>query len=355
MEASSQKEAIVRTESPKVHPEMARKTPRKKLIVGTVVAVAGILLLGGGFKWWQHISSIEETDDATIAGHVHQLSSRVSGTVTKMLVDDNQHVKEGQLLLEIDPKDFQLSVDAARASEAEAVFKTQEIESNIVANERQAEAREFEAQSAVASAKAGVDKARSVLSETRLGVSLARTEIRQRQAELTRAVADFERYKSLVEDRATTMQSYDKAKQDKDVAEANLQAAQEAYKQSQMRVQQAQQAVADAESEVTRAKAAASNAQAAHAQTETSKKNLSVQEAAVAKARSDYENAMSQLSYTKIMAPITGRIGHRTVEIGQQIERGQALMSVVSDEKWVVANFKETQLNRMRPGQKVDI
>lgn len=337
-------------------PELNTPVKIKKNPLAIGLAAFVVLAVGGGtFVWWQHASSVEETDDAFITGRVHQLSSRVSGTVSQLLVNDNQHVKQGDVLLRIDPKDFQISLATAKAAATQAELKTYEVQSNIVANQRQAEARRFEAESAVASADAGVDKAKAMLSETKLGVALAATEIKQRQAELTRCIADFERYKSLVQDRAATMQSFERAKQDKDVAEANLQAAQEAYKQSQSRVHQAMQAVANAQADVIRAKGSAESAAAAAAQMEMSKRNLSVQEAAADKAQSEVNNAATQLSYTSVTAPITGRVGHRTVEIGQQIERGQALMSIVSDEKWVVANFKETQLSRMRPGQAVDI
>lgn len=339
----------------KVQPESQKPVKRKNpLIMGLITLVAAGACVGG-FLWWQHASAYVETDDAFISGRVHQLSARVSGTVTQLLVNDNQHVRKGDLLLRIDPKDFEISLATAKAEAEQAQLKTYEVQSNIVANQRQAEARRFEAQSAVASANAGVDKAKAMLSETKLGVALAATEIKQRQAELTRCISDYERYKSLVADRAATMQSFEKAKQDRDVAEANLQAAHEAFKQSKMRVQQATQAVADAQADVIRARGSAQSAAAAVAQMEMTKRNLSVQEAAAAKAQSVVQNAATQLSYTNVSAPITGRVGHRTVEVGQQIERGQALMSIVSDEKWVVANFKETQLAKMRPGQEVKI
>jgi len=344
----------------KVHPELNetinRTVDRKKRPLALGLAAIVVLAVGtGGFMWWRHASSFEETDDAVISGRVHQLSARVSGTVTQLLADDNQHVKRGEVLVRIDPRDLEISLATAKAAAAEAQLKTYEVQSNIVANQRSAEASQFEAQSAVASANAGVDKAKAMLSETKLGVSLAATAIAQRQAELTRCISDYDRYKSLVQDRAATTQSFERAKQDRDVAEANLQASQEAYKQSKMRVQQAAQAVADAQADVIRAKGAAQSAAAATAQMEMTKDKLSVQEAASQKAKSELDNAATQLSYTSILAPIDGRIGHRTVEVGQQIERGQALMSIVSDEKWVVANFKETQLARMRPGQEVDI
>ena len=356
METTTEKPATAQPAAGESHPELAQKNKKKKNpvalgIVGLLAVSAGV----GGYLWWQHASQYEETDDAFITGRVHQLSARVGGTVTKLLVDDNQHVKAGQLLVKIDPKDFQISLDTAKAEAAQAELKTFEVQSNIVQNARQAEASKYQAESAIASANAGVDRAKFALSETKLGVSMAQAEIKQRKAEFIRATSDFERYQSLVQDRAATMQSFEKAKQDREVAEANLHSAEEAYKQSLTRVQQAKQAVADAESAVVRAKAAAKTAAAATAQTETTKRNLSVQEAAVKKAESQVENAQTQLSYTNVVAPVTGRVGHRTVEVGQQIERGQALMSIVSDEKWIVANFKETQLSKMRVGQEVEI
>jgi len=342
------------TETARIHPELTPVKKKNSLAIG----LASILVLGsavGGYFWWQHSSSIEETDDAFVSGRVHQLSARVAGTVTELLVNDNQHVTKGTPLLRMDPKDLEISLTTAKAAAAQAELKTFEVQSNIVANQRQAAAREFEAQSAVASANAGVDKARAMLSETKLGVALAETAIKQRQAELTRCIADYERYNALVQDRAATTQAFERAKQDRDVAEASLQAANEAHKQARMRVRQASQAVADAEADVIRAKGAAQSAEAAIAQMEMSKHNLSVQQAAAQKAKSEVNNAQTQLSYTSVNAPVTGRIGHRTVEVGQHIERGQALMSIVSDDKWIVANFKETQLGKMRPGQKVEI
>ncbi len=340
----------------KEHPELVPKPQQKRGFVKPLI-ISGVLIGAavGAAIWWQHASQFEETDDAFITGHVHQLSARVGGTVTRILVADNQHVQQGQLLLNIDPKDLQISLDTAKAAAAQAELKILEVKSNIEANAREAEASKYEADSAISSAKAGVDRAKFMLSETKLGVSMAQSDIKQRKAELMRASSDFERYKSLVSDRAATMQSFEKAKQDKEVAEANLHTAEEAHKQSLTRVQQAKQQVADAESSVVRAMGAAKSALAKTADTETTKRNLSVQDAAAQKARSEVANAATQLSYTNVVAPVKGRIGHRTVEVGQQIERGQALMSIVSDEKWVVANFKETQLKRMHVGQEVDI
>lgn len=338
------------------HPE-AVPLPKKKsklVPIAITVLVAGAVTFFG-YKFWEHASTIQETDDAVIAGRIHQVSTRVGGTVTKLLADDNQEVKQGQTIIQIDPRDFQISAETARAAALQAEWKTAEAQSQIITNQKQANSQRFQALSAVASANAQVDRMKSILSETRLGVSLAKAQIKQREAELTRCIADYERYKSLVADRAATQQSFDRAQQDKEVAEANLESAKENYKQAVLRISQAQQAVEDAKANVIKAKGMSENAEAAAAETEMSKKTLVVQQSAAQKAKSELANATTQLSYTNVVAPVSGRVGHRTVEVGQQVERGQALMSIVSDEKWVVAHFKETQLDRMRPGQEVDI
>jgi membrane fusion protein (multidrug efflux system) len=320
-----------------------------------LLGIFGVVLVAAGFFWWQYASSFEGTDDAYITGHVHQLGARVAGTVTKVTVDDNQHVQEGQLLVQIDPTDLQLSAESAKAAEEKATWQAAEARSNTIVNARQAASQAFQASSAVASAKAQINKARETLEDAKLGVIMTKTQVQQRQAELTLAQADFKRYENLVKDRAVTTQSFDRARQDKEVAEANLEGAQASYTQMLVKVKESQQALKDTESNAVRALGTEESASAARAQTEASKKTVAVQEAAAKQAQAEYENALTQLSYTRIVAPVNGTIGHKTVEVGQQIERGQALMSVVSDEKWVVANFKETQVGRMRVGQVVDI
>lgn len=345
------------------HPEMAetqkpvnfaREGAAKVVKTTLLVAALGGAIIGGGM-WWMHMGKVQDTDDAYITGRVHQLSAKVSGTVTLVAVEDNQHVKAGQTLVKIDPRDLQISAESSAAASTKAQWQANEAQSTIIMNESKAEAQKLEAQSQIASAKAQVDRAIAMLSEMKLGVALAKTQIKQREAELTRAASDYDRYKSLVADRAATTQSFEKASQDKSVAEANLEAAKENYRQSLSRVSQGEQAILDARSLVVRAQGASKSADAAFAEAQTSKRTFAMQQAAAKQAQAQYKNALTQLSYTDVIAPVSGKIGHRTVEVGQQIERGQALMSIVSDQKWVVANFKETQLTKMRPGQEVDL
>jgi membrane fusion protein (multidrug efflux system) len=327
----------------------------KKLVRPALGIVAASLALYAGFSWWQHVSAIEDTDDAFISGHVHQLSARIAGNVTGVLVADNQHVKAGEVLVKIDRRDYQISSDSAKAAFLKAQWQALEARSTTISRSHTDEAQRFQAVSSAASASAQVHRAQAVLSEAKSGVLLAHDQVLQRQSELTRAQADFVRYKNLVQDRAVTIQSFDKAKQDKEVAEAAYAASEENYNQAVIRVHEAQDALADSQSMVVKARGTEKSAAASRADTDTSVKTVQVQEAAAMQAKAEYENALTQLSYTNIVAPVSGTIGHKTVEVGQQIDRGQALMSIVSDEKWVTANFKETQLGKMRVGQTVDI
>jgi membrane fusion protein (multidrug efflux system) len=309
----------------------------------------------GGYFWWLQASSVEGTDDAYITGHVHQLSARISGFVTKVAVDDNDHVKAGQLIVQIDPRDLQLSAASSRAAALKAQWQAAEAQSNTITDARKADSQAFQAASAVLSAVAQIDKAKESLTDAKLGVTIAKTQIQQRKAELWRATADYQRYSTLFKERAVTTQSYERAKQDEEVAQANLDAANAAYTQMLVKVKESEQSLKDVQTTTFTAHGAERTAAAARAETEASKNLIAVQKAAADQAEIEYQNALTQLSYTRVVAPISGTIGHKTVEVGQQIDRGQVLMSIVSDEKWIVANFKETQLGRMHVGQEVDI
>jgi membrane fusion protein (multidrug efflux system) len=339
-------------DSENLHTDKKKKNSIKLGLISTAV---GITISVAGYAWWQHASSIEQTDDAYITGHVHQVSSRVAGYVTAVAVDDNDHVKQGKLLIHIDPKDLELQADSAKAAALKSQWQAVEAQSNTVTNTRNAESQSYKATSAIASARAQINKAVESINDAKLGVTLTQSQIQQRQAELTRASADYERYKSLVQDRAATTQAFEKAKQDMEVAKANLDAAVATHTQMFVKVKESEQALKDTETAAVRAEGTKQSAKAAEAQTNASKDTVNVQKAAADQADIDYQNALTQLSYTKVLAPISGTVGHKTVEVGQQIDKGQALMSIVSDEKWVVANFKETQLGKMHVGQLVDM
>jgi membrane fusion protein (multidrug efflux system) len=273
----------------------------------------------------------------------------------QIAVKDNQHVTAGQLLVKLDPRDFQLSLANAGAAVEKAKMEEREAVLTVNSNQKTVAANNLQADYMSKNTDAGVSRAQAALESARSGVITAQASIKQREAELERARADYSRYELLLKVGAVTRQDYDQTKESKTVAEANMLAANANLEQAKIRVSQAEDELTQAEASVVQAKSSHETAQASLAQMETAKNDILVQQAASKQAQAQYDNAMTQLSYTNIVAPVSGRVGHRTVELGQQVERGQALLSIVSDEKWVMANFKETDLHGMRPGQPVDV
>ncbi|WP_165982610.1 HlyD family secretion protein [Dankookia rubra] len=263
---------------------------RRRLLIGGG-ALAGLLLLVGGGWWWWQSRLWEATDDAFLEAHVTRLAPQVAGRVAELLVDDNQRVEAGQLLLRIDPRDFEVALQNARARHGSAA----------------AQVAEAGAQVAVRRAAIGQAQANVVIAE----------------ADQENAETSLRRFRS-VDPRAVTQQA-------RDDAEAQSRSA-------RARVEAARQEVAAAE-----AQAAAAEAQRRAA------------EAALREAEAAVGNAELQLSYTSIAAPVAGRIANRGVETGNYVTPGQALLSVVEPSVWVTANFKETQLRQIRPGQAVEV
>jgi membrane fusion protein (multidrug efflux system) len=251
------------------------------LLIGIAVAI----------YYFRFIAPFESTDDAFIEGHVTYVSPRVSGPVTRLQVRDNQEVKEGDLLLEIDTRDFEARVRAAQGDVAAAEGKFQEAQAQIVV------------------AEANVQQHNAAL----VGA----------QAEQSRAEADLKRYQ-------------------------NTTAA--AISQSQLEMVRAQAQTAEAN-----LRAAESLTKAAQAQVGLSRATAEAAKAQVEQAQAALEQASLNLSYTKVLAPKAGRITRRTVETGAFVETGQALLGIVPADVWVIANFKETQLQHMRVGQPVTV
>jgi membrane fusion protein (multidrug efflux system) len=268
-----------------------RRLPWARLGLGAAGVVAVASLLGG---YLYHTAGFETTDDAFLEGDVHPISARINGTVTRVLVDDNAHVRAGDPLVELDPADLNLAVQGAEADLAQAR-----------ANASQVTAQIARAQAEVAAATA---------------------RIAQNTAQLNRVQVDFHRMEVLGSDRVGAI-----SKQEFDGARAQFEAAQ-AAQQSLL----AERASAEASLAATHAQEAVAQAQ--------------LQKAAAALA-----TAKLQVNYTIIRAPGAGRIARKSVEVGQRLQPGQAMMAVVSDDVWVVANFKESQLAHLRVGQKVEV
>jgi membrane fusion protein (multidrug efflux system) len=283
-------------EEPKLDGEKKANPPaeqnRPKIWLRIVLAVAALAAaVAAGFYYFRFMAPFETTDNAAIEGHVTQIAPQVSGRVARLLVQDNQAVKKGDVLLEMDARDYEARLEQGRAGLAAA--RSQLAQAN--------------AQFAVDQAKTGEEKA---------GVAAA-------EAEAKRAEADLKRYQG-VESRAVS--------------------------RSQLDLAETQASSAAAQAEVARNKVLA-----AEAQVGLSKARIQTATADIAEIEAAIVQAELNLSYTKVTAPEDGHVTRRTVEQGAFVQPGQALMAVVSSPLWVVANFKETQLARMHVGQPVAI
>ncbi|EOV0631842.1 HlyD family secretion protein [Cronobacter turicensis] len=273
-----------------------RKRPGKKPLI--ILGIVVIIMVIGAIIWWFMTRNLETTDDAFIDGDAVTVAPKVAGYVTELRVKDNQRVKKGDLLVVIDPRDATAQRDQAQAQLSLA------------------ESQLHQAQAQLALAKVQYPAQRDQ----------AKAQVLRAQAELANARAEYQRQRG-VDPRATSKQNIDAASAQLRSAEAGL-----ANAQAQLDV--------------------AEQVQLQIRQQET---NVEARQSQVAQARAQLQTAELNLSYTEVRAPFDGYVTKRNVQNGTLVQAGSALFSIVSPEIWVVANFKESQLERMRPGDKVEI
>lgn len=351
----------VREDSDLVPAEKEKPLPslRNSALRRAAITALSLLILGGGAAiGWpivQEILSYADTDDAYVTGHVHPVSAKIAGTISKVLVEDNQAVKEGQPLALIDPSDHEVAVQRAEAHllrvqrDSETAGKTTGYATAF------ALAASKTAEGNIAVASTGIDRAQEVINENRSGVSLARQTLKQREAELFKAQLDLKRNDSLEKAGAVSTESLDTARRDYDVALAAKAAANDALFQAESRLKQAFNSLQTSKAQLISAKAFSQQAVAAHRQVSVDESQHDSSVAAIEEAKANLADAKLQQSYTVIKAPISGYVGRKSVEEGQRIQAGMPLLAIVSPKKWVVANFKETQLRDIRPNQPVKI
>jgi membrane fusion protein (multidrug efflux system) len=327
----------------------------KKTFLTLLCAVVLGLGAAGGYQAFEVFSTHEETDDAYVTGHLHQVSTRVNGTVEKVLVDDNEHVKEGQVLVTLDARDYKAQADQALANLEQAERQAKTVQSSISFQDTTAQGQDTNARGSIDNAVAAIARAQAQVREARANIVSAQENLVAKEAELQRAEADYKRYDVLEQEGAISTSQRDAARRDYFVALGNRDAAKSGIIEATERLQQAQHSVRTSEADLTKAQAEAKLAKASAIQTVVTEHQYQAAQAAVASAKAALEAAELNLSYTRIVAPTTGRVGKKTVEEGQRVEPGQPLLTIVADNPWVVANFKETQLKKMQAGQKVEI
>jgi membrane fusion protein (multidrug efflux system) len=304
--------------------------------------VAAIVLVVAGFFLWRYLGSYESTDDAQIDGHLNGISTRVSGHVLKLLVNDNQYVEAGTPLVEIDPRDYQVAVARARAAYQDALATAESIQVNVPVTSVNTNSQLSSSQAEVESGRAGVSMSRQQL-------EAARAELEQAIANDIKAQNDVGRYKQLVDKQEISHQQYDQA-----VAAARSSAAGVAAARASAAA--AEQGVAQAQAKREQAEANLRSAQTAPQQISIIRARAQSAQAQAQQKKAELDQAMLNLQYTHLVAPVNGIVSNRTVEVGQNVSIGQELMKIINlDDIWVTANFKESQLRGMRPGQAATI
>ncbi|MBE9109819.1 HlyD family secretion protein [Nodosilinea sp. LEGE 07298] len=333
------------------------KPPKRRPSLPLMVLAGAGLIAGGtiGSRWWAYASTHEETDNAQLQGHVYQISSRVPGKVEQVAVDDNQPVVAGDLLVQLDPHDYDVAVQQAQAALATAQKQAQAAQASISQADTSAQAQVTSAQGGITGAAAAIADAQAALEAARAGVPVAQAQLDQAEATLQKAATDYQRYQTLYTQGAISAQDRDGAKQAYDIAQAQRQSAQQQVTQAQAKVTQAQEGVAKAQAELQTSRGSLQQAQASGVQTTVNRSQFEAAQAQIAEAEASLKQAQLQLSYTAIQAPAAGVVGHKTVEVGQQVQPGQPLMAVVGTDLWIEANFKETQIAHMHPGEPVEI
>ena len=342
-----------RTEVPP-SPPVRRKPRRRKLLKFLALVVILIVLAVGGYQLWKYFGTYESTDDAQIDGHVDAISARISGHVSEVLVEDAQVVKAGDILIKIDPRDYEVAVAQAEANLADAEASSRSSRTNIPIVSTNTASTLETARASRVNADAGVANAQRQLEAAQAALETARAQVLEAQADYKKDTDDVERYRQLVEKDEIPRQQYDTAVQIAAAGKATVDARTASVNQARHNVAAAEASVQEAQTRIPQAEASIQSAMTRPQQVAQSQENARSAEAKVKQQQAILDQAKLNLSYTVIPAPVTGIVGKKTVEIGENMSPGQSLMSVVPlEDIWVTANFKETQLKKMRPGQKV--
>lgn len=307
-----------------------------------LLALAGaVLAVVAGACYYLYARAYESTDNAFIDGSVVQISPRVPGQIVHVYVQDNQHVNKGDLIAEIDPRDYQTQLLQAQAGLMTTTAHEAGAQSGM-------DLTSVVTGAVLVQARAGLDAAHDQVSVLRARVTHAQAQVVAAEAEARRASDDALRYKTLHDKDEVSRQLLDRAETEARATAANLEAAHQEVAAAKAQLELAEKQVQQAKGRLLEAQSAPEQVQVRKSDLQSASSQKDQQNAAV-------QQAELNLSYTKIYAPESGYITKKSVEPGNFVQPGQVLMALVSDRLWVTANFKETQLDRMRPGQAVTV
>lgn len=321
------------------NPANKRKRKRGLMIFGVVVLLAAI----EGVVYWLHARHFEDTDDAQVDGNLSPIGTRINGTIVKVYVNNNQMVNAGDPLVDLDPCDYKVALDQAKAQVAQAT-------SQLAAQVPNVSITEVQSQTNILSAQADVANVTAAIAAAQRDRDQAAAQVVQQEAANARAGRDLERYTMLFEKEEVSKSDYDqyatKAKQQM----ANLVALQSALLAAERKIDEQKAQLDQANSQLMQ------NEKTADPQLRSKRATVEQQRAALQNAETQLEQAQLDLGYTKIVAPVAGIVMKRAAQVGARVTNGQQLLTISQvHELWITANFKETQLRRMRPGQRAII
>jgi membrane fusion protein, multidrug efflux system len=313
---------------------------RRSLILALVV---GAVIVIGAISFWIYSNTYESTDDAQVDGHLNGITARIDGEVIAVHAEENQSVKAGDLLVELDPRDYQVALEQAQAQLLKAQAEVRAAGSSLPI--------------ATTASQTNLSTSKSEISDTEAGVAAAERDqaaaasrLQEVEANNTKAQADIARYKSLVDKDEVSRSQYDQVVATAKALAASVDSARSSAEAAQKIVEQRRAQLDRAHSQLQLADVSAPN------QVAISRANLQSGEANVKAKQADVDRAALDLSYCRIVSPVTGVVSKRTGEVGEHVSKGQRLLTIADlTDLWVTANFKESQLRRMHPGQSVTV
>jgi len=319
---------------------------------------AGILVLviAAGAAWFYLTAGRESTDDAQLDARVSQVASRVGGTIARVAIEDNQLVEAGAILVELDPRDYQVAVDKARAELADAEASALAAQSAVPITSTTAVSNVSSARGGIAQAQGAVSGAERELEAARARLTTVQARAREADANATKAARDVERLRGLVAKDEVSQQQFDAAVAAAEAQKAGAESARSQVAEAEAGIRVAESRITQAHAGEQQAHAEMSTAQTGPSQVAATKARAQSASAHVQQARANLAQAELNLQYTTLKAPARGIIAKRGLNVGQVVQAGQPLLAVVqTDDVWVTANFKETQLKDVRPGQRATI
>jgi membrane fusion protein, multidrug efflux system len=321
---------------------------RQRLVLGGIILLAAVLGL------YLYFHNREGTDDAQVDGHITPIAAKIYGRVAKVQVKDNQAVKAGQVLVQLDPADYQAALDQAKGALALAEGEARSAGVDVPRTSEDTASGTSSAQAQLAGAQAELMRAQATYEQAQTAdLAFAQANIEKSRANALLAQADLARYLPLMEKGEISKQQYDAAKANADATASALNADQQKLVQAQRNVEISRAQLDAAKARVLQAQAGVASAHADVKRVAMRSADAQAKLAKVDQARAQVEAAQLNLGYCNVVAPIDGVVTHKQVEDGQIVQQGQGLMVIVPlQDVWVTANFKETQLRKMRPGQK---